>query len=741
MGKMCNYFFLYDNSKVKEEGDPTRAGICYFYPIQTVLDQQELLCGQIAGVVRCVADISSAPPSLIKLRRLKFAIKVDGDYLWALGCAVEIPDVSCMQFLGQLIQLFKFYNGPVRHAYQVHPPEDLSSKWDLYLEHIQNTSDLHKIFNSLQNLDKTKVDPLLLLKAALILQTCQRCTHVLAGCILYKGLVVSTQLPPQLTAKVMIRRPGPDTESTDEDQDKDNHVLPQDISFSIVFLTKEEACSLRQFPVEWMNSLPPSPKKEASKKRSSRLSRTLSDADEEEDEILSPYELEHKPGKQHEASIENLSILPSAVPVTCSETKKLTKEINFLNRNLSDEENLVSISTSKPPNVFQKEQSSTLTEINSVSEPQFKEGNCIINQADETAGVPKSYIFDLESTVPANSLQNGLKKFHESERRDDKYLEQPNRRTHVDSVISNSQLDGNGNSMSTNQKHHEQLKLLAGSTSKGNVFLNTVTPNGVKRTLQESTLQIKIVSTAEISGNQGQSEPSNEDITWDKDILLSDSENVDISHTASETSLSSEQLNSPDWATALDANASQDCDSLQGSGSSEDLVRMSLYAHRVSSLVLTLLTEEGFRNDKNAIEDVYHSSLASLNGLEVHLKETVSKKQATVVKVAYNFTHYDCIQNVLNGNLPQEKTSSDLKFIRATNLIHSDFHHFPTVHEMTARNASTAIYGCQNSAQETYFQQLAAPPSNSGVPNPHDGAFSLPGKAKQKLLKHGVNLL
>uniref|UniRef100_H3AJL8 HPS4 biosis of lysosomal organelles complex 3 subunit 2 n=1 Tax=Latimeria chalumnae TaxID=7897 RepID=H3AJL8_LATCH len=706
----CNYFFLYDNSKVKEEGDPTRAGICYFYPIQTVLDQQELLCGQIAGVVRCVADISSAPPSLIKLRRLKFAIKVDGDYLWALGCAVEIPDVSCMQFLGQLIQLFKFYNGPVRHAYQscVHPPEDLSSKWDLYLEHIQNTSDLHKIFNSLQNLDKTKVDPLLLLKAALILQTCQRCTHVLAGCILYKGLVVSTQLPPQLTAKVMIRRPGPDTESTDEDQDKgyvDNHVLPQDISFSIVFLTKEEACSLRQFPVEWMNRYDAyiakcssvsclemvsmyssSAVKEASKKRSSRLSRTLSDADEEEDEILSPYELEHKPGKQHEASIENLSILPSAVPVTCSETKKLTKEINFLNRNLSDEENLVSISTSKPPNVFQKEQSSTLTEINSVSEPQFKEGNCIINQADETAGVPKN------------------------------------------SVISNSQLDGNGNSMSTNQKHHEQLKLLAGSTSKGNVFLNTVTPNGVKRTLQESTLQIKIVSTAEISGNQGQSEPS-------------DSENVDISHTASETSLSSEQLNSPDWATALDANASQDCDSLQGSGSSEDLVRMSLYAHRVSSLVLTLLTEEGFRNDKNAIEDVYHSSLASLNGLEVHLKETVSKKQATVVKVAYNFTHYDCIQNVLNGNLPQEKTSSDLKFIRATNLIHSDFHHFPTVHEMTARNASTAIYGCQNSAQETYFQQLAAPPSNSGVPNPHDGAFSLPGKAKQKLLKHGVNLL
>ncbi|KAJ7309883.1 hypothetical protein JRQ81_007959 [Phrynocephalus forsythii] len=460
-------FFLYDSSKVKEEGDPTQAGICYFNPRQTSQDQQELLCGQIAGMVRCVEEISGSPPRLIRLRKLKFAVKVEGRYLWVLGCTANLPDLSCRRLLEQLMGFFRFYQGPVCQAYQERAKEDLDQAWERYTEHLQHkTTDLHRIFSSLWALDKTKVDPLLLLKAALILQTCQRVPLVRAGCILYQGRVVSTQLPPDLAARVLLQESKPDPEGEVEMgaegsppvPSAEPH-LPQGVQISPVYLSEEEAAALRDVPVEWM-----------------------------------------------------------------------------------------------------------------------------------------------PSSSSSSSTQGG---------------------------------PGNGE-------------------------------------------------------EEGPARPGSAE-------------------------------DQPGEAPAL--------------------VRMMLYIHQVRGVVLSLLVEEGFAKARPSIEDVFHSTLASLNGLEVHLKETLPKDGLAPVKTTYMFAHYDSVQNILATNVQPAPSPRDRPFLRAASLIHTTLEQLPSVSELTIRNAATAVYACRNPIQETYFQQGGSPLRHSGVPNPHDSAFGLPAKAKQKLLKHGVNLL
>ncbi|XP_054248608.1 BLOC-3 complex member HPS4 [Indicator indicator] len=688
-----NYFFLYDGSKVKEEGDPTSAGICYFYPPQTLPDHQELLCGQMAGVVRCVTEISGAPPSLIRLRKLKFAVVVDGDYLWVLGCAVELPDVSCRRILEQLISLFTFYNGPVHHAYMVSSPEALSKQWDRYIEHIQrNTSDLHKIFSSLWNLDKTKVDPLLLLKAALILQTCQRSPHVFAGCILYRGLIVSTQLPPSLTAKVLLQgdeSPG-QSEPGGEEQQEPDAPWPQGVRIIPVFPTQEEASALRDFPVEWMARSPMSPASpggEKKKKTPQEVSESAGD--------LSKLSVQECP-EQASSPAAPEGAVPWSSPANTSPLRGFPK---------------VGTSTKTPPAAELTSPGSKSSELG---------GNSSLPSERDTEQLPSPSTLHAAGPYLAGFVfPNPYAQEQESQRL---------RQSLVDSEQCGFQ--------SSPASGSPALGSLAQELSR-----RRTSQQDEQRTLSQSGVPGESNGAAggSVQGLDCPASTAQPELQRSQQPAAEVQESLPGDPAESTGCPSSTEGDWPPQVGSLGAQAGVEA------GRPWQPLKMSLYVHCIKGLVLSLLAEDHLQEDQSCVEDVYHSSLASLNGLEVHLRETLPKdsssSSSSSARTTYSFTHYDSVQNVLTANLPHTAGPLERHFLRATTLIHSDFSQLPTASEVLVRNASTAIYACRNPVQETYFQQLGAPLRNSGVPNPHDSAFSLPSKAKQKLLKHGVNLL
>ncbi|KAM3937503.1 BLOC-3 complex member HPS4 isoform 1-T3 [Leptodactylus fuscus] len=676
-----NYFFLYDGSKVKGEGDPTRDGINYFYPPQTVIDQQELLCGQIAGVVRCLTEISNSPPNLIRLRKQKFAIQVHGEYLWALGCSVDVSDVTCKCFLEDLIGLFRFYNGPLWHAYQVRPQEELSAEWDLYLEHIQNSSDLHQIFSSLSHVDKTKVDPLLLLKAALILQTCQRFPYILAGCIMYKNRIVSTQLPPSLTSRVLFQSLVQKAPlSTSQGQDT---LLLQDVYMIPVFVMEKEATALRQYPVQWMTRIP------SSSRRNSSISHSLSEEAQVNQSQVSDGVSTSLPKVEvssHSAgnvsakndSIASDSVFLGTLPHVPIRSSSPCKPINVLNTG-SEDQQIDAKESCSPEDVFVDNGPKYFPVM--TSEDQKK---VLVSQKDPEIESEHLSTGNVVTCCSTDELEKGSPS--ES----------------VCSTLVDSQTTVN-NSIEVN---NDELPTME-ENSGDNHVPRTTEDRLEMLSITESDTQVKNAETSKV-------------------ISLS------FESTEIESCQTTNSCHITDWTLSLSSNPPS---------SSSKLVQMVLYVHNVKGLVLSLIAESDFKCTKETIKDVYDSTLASLNGLEVHLKETLQVANNNLSKSTYNFTHYDSIQNTLTANLPSTSSTSDRQFLRAANLIHSDFSLYPSLHEVTVRNASSSVYGCQSAVHETYFQQLAPLLRNSGAPDPQDFTFMLHSKAKQKLLKHGLNLL
>nr|XP_055024234.1 Hermansky-Pudlak syndrome 4 protein isoform X3 [Misgurnus anguillicaudatus]XP_055024235.1 Hermansky-Pudlak syndrome 4 protein isoform X3 [Misgurnus anguillicaudatus] len=659
--RRCLFFFLYDSSKVQEEGDQTKDGIYYFYPEDTPADQQDLLCGQLAGVCRCVSELSTSPVRLLRLRKSKYAVRMKDKFIWALSCVGNIPDVSVCDFLDQLINLFCFYNGPVRQSYQLYSKVELASRWAKYLCHLQGGStELHNIFSCLKTVDSLNIDPLLLLKAALILQACQRCPLVLAGCILYRGRVVSTQMPPDLTVKVMVYET--------ETYSQDHRVTANGLSSSVatpnsvtvtahVFLTTTELHMLRCSPVDracrYIQKKSHCTQPPCQSRKSRLLSRTLSDI----------------------RTVDTDS--PNLEPTQCP--------------SISDQ------TTSSSPR-------SSLSD-----EMCFSPSPSVLNTPLHSSLMNQSEYFTPESHDPNTSNGTNLSK----------------EQCLIESLNTNDKRDIDENletgSLHSWTKMKSEVVHLDQDLGENDKALK----NGYQ--LQSNCLENHSdvsYHDNQIDRTEGQRLDTHNHVTNRNDDTDTEKEAREKSEQVEKSKQRHMENESPSHETLADPS----------------LVRTILYQHRVRGLVLALLVEPEFNTDATAREEVYNSSLASLNGLEAHLRNTSpwtpSKPEP------YTFAHYDCIQNTLTTNVcGRSDGPQDRAFVRATALLHSHFSESDTLQETIVRSASSAVYGTRSAAQETYFLQQGTPVRNSGSPDAQDSAFSLPKKARQRLLKHGVNLL
>ncbi|XP_046727865.1 Hermansky-Pudlak syndrome 4 protein isoform X2 [Silurus meridionalis] len=578
----CSCFFLYDRSKVQEEGDLTRAGICYYYPEHTPLDQQELVCGQLAGVSRCVSEISASPVRLLRLRRSKYAIRMRDDFLWALSCISDLPDVSLCAFLDQLIDLFCFYNGSVRRTYQLHTQEEMAVRWARYLSHLQGgATELHHIFTCLTPTDCTHIDPLLLLKAALILQACQRCPLVLAGCILHRGRMVSTQMSPELTMKVMVH--------------------------------EAETYRLQE-----------------QKKQSSRRSSFVSTA--------------------HSST--------TTTPVFLTPS-----ELHMLRRPLVG--NSVSCRSESPERPVKPRLLSRTLSDTPITDP---------SSSQMLASSPDSSLSDDASFSLCPSLAST-----------------PFRASIASQPGEEDATESHDRSMAG------EMLLFEGLAPPGGKGENSKQGDDLSAGSEDENLQA-LRDTRERKGEGAGLE----------DYIIA------------KRSIREECVKVCEQSDVV-------------------LEPMLLYEHRVRGLVLLLLVEHDFDAHPNAKQEV-HSSLASLNGLEAHLR-TIPPATETPT-APYTFAHYDRIQNTLTTNMYGRATGAQERlFVKATALLHSHFSNEDMLQEAIIRSASCALYATRTAAQETFFVQQGAPTRNSGIPHSQDSAFSLPSKARHRLLKHGVKLL
>ncbi|XP_065663190.1 uncharacterized protein LOC105848255 isoform X5 [Hydra vulgaris] len=158
--------FIFDDAIIKTESDSLKDAIVFINP-KELSDEFFMFLGQLVGMLAFTRSLAQSIPSSLKLENMKFAIMQKSHYLLFLGVRdLDQPESYLKKKLQMFVDLFTFYNGS---------------------------------FDKLQ-----QVTSIIFLKAALLLEACQRENGIECGCLLSKGRMIYSQIPYELTHHLLL---------------------------------------------------------------------------------------------------------------------------------------------------------------------------------------------------------------------------------------------------------------------------------------------------------------------------------------------------------------------------------------------------------------------------------------------------------------------------------------------------------------------------------------------------------
>ncbi|XP_047141748.1 uncharacterized protein LOC105848255 isoform X2 [Hydra vulgaris] len=170
-----------------------------------------MFLGQLVGMLSFTQSLAQSVPSSLKLENMKFTIMQKSHYLLFLGFRdLDQPESYLKKKLQMFVDIFTFYNGSFDRLRQsCQSKEDFLSKLDLlctsYIQFTQcffNT--VTSIFYSIPRITFNKVTSIIFLKAARLLEACQKENGIECGCVLSEGRMIYSQIPYELTHHLLL---------------------------------------------------------------------------------------------------------------------------------------------------------------------------------------------------------------------------------------------------------------------------------------------------------------------------------------------------------------------------------------------------------------------------------------------------------------------------------------------------------------------------------------------------------